>query len=249
MKNTASYRSRCASVLMALMFLVACDKKLQNMEPVIDLDSGLVYDFPFSENSIDQVSMVNFDTHGAKFQVDRFDKPASALCMTNNYMDLNAGFGEDKTGTLSFWINLRDVASFHPLFYKDYKSFVPGEYMFTVYAGGLSIYCAEKWESEEYEPVNVSTTIEANKWYHVLVRWSDTAGSMELFLNNRKLLSHDYVAGTYISNGVEYVTMGLAYRDPGSHQDPIPSYFRGTMDDIKRYNRWLNNEEVAALYE
>lgn len=241
------YLVRAAACIMAVL-IGSCDKVSEGLQPSVDLENGLVYYFPFSGNSIDQVSKASYNTHGGKFETDRFNAPKSALCMEENYMDLNAGFGEDDAGTLSFWINLRDVNSYHPLFIKNDNSFVPGEYSFSISASGLSARCQKKWETDG-GPVFAPAIIKANEWYHVLLRWSDADGKMEIFLNNNKLISNNYVKEIYEPLETEYTLMGLYYRYPGSHEDPIPIYFRGKMDEIRRYDRWLNDDEVAALYE
>lgn len=249
MKDFIKHYLVWAAACIVTILISSCDKVSEGLQPSVDLENGLVYYFPFSGNSTDQVSMASYNTHGAEFETDRFNAPKSALCMTENYMDLNAGFGEDDAGTLSFWINLRDVNSFHPLFIKNYTSFVPGEYSFSISVSGLSARCTEKWGTDDGDPVFAPATIKANKWYHVLLRWSDEDGKMDIFLDNNKLVSDDYAKGIYESLGTEYITMGLYYQYPGGHEDPIPNYFRGKMDEIRRYDRWLNDDEVAALYE
>lgn len=54
------------NVLFVTLLINSCEKGNGDMDPVVDLDSGLVYYFPFSGNSIDQVSNETYDIKEAK---------------------------------------------------------------------------------------------------------------------------------------------------------------------------------------
>lgn len=248
------------------LILVSCDKEqVQTKETVKDeatADESLIYYFPFSGNSIDQVSKKEYDTHGAKFASDRKIKANSALCLEDNWMDLAAGLG-DEEGTLSFWINVSNLsnptdpdAQFYdrfPIFEKQYFStFVPGEYTISLTEGGrIYTECRNKWFKGEGE-IGISTPeiIQVNKWYHVVLRWNDLMRKVEIFVNNKKMISYDYDGdgSEYEDTDEPHTFMGKFLYYPGSHSDSILKYYEGRIDEIRRYSKWISDSEIADLY-
>ncbi|WP_134090053.1 LamG-like jellyroll fold domain-containing protein [Olivibacter sp. XZL3] len=240
------------------LLLSSCDRS-ESITPNINLDQGLVYYFPFSGNSVDQVSQTSFDTHGASFENDRHGNPQSALCLTNNYMELNAGFS-DAVGSLSFWVKVRDFEETGMLFNNTYQYINFGEYQLAIApTGEIVTWCSYKWgyarDDEgylDYSALRTKPVIQPNEWYHVVVRWSDENEQIEIFVNNKKILTESYIPDWRPWDGDDdynVTAMGMAWRNPGSHEDIILWHFHGQFDEIRRYNRWIVDEEIAELYK
>jgi hypothetical protein len=231
------------------ILLGSCDKEqVQTEETVKDeagIDENLIYYFPFSGNSIDQVSKIEYDTHGAEFADDRKNNANSALCLKDNWMDLAAGLG-DEEGTLSFWIKMDTIDYVSPIFTKATYSSVQGEYFIGIYNGRVYTVCQRKWGYKE----NLTLTepiIKKNKWYHLVFRWDDVKRKIEIFVNDKKVLSENYV-GDASEWGVtnEHPLMGKNI-ELGNHS-PEEYFFDGRIDEIRRYSKWLSDSEIAYLY-
>ncbi|MGK9117734.1 LamG domain-containing protein [Olivibacter jilunii] len=242
----------------ALSLISSCGK-IDVAIPVNDIEAGLVYYFPFSGNSIDEVSQQSFDTHGASFENDRLGNPNSSLSLTQNYMNINAGFS-DSAGTLSFWVNVRDFDETGMLFNNTDPYLSAGEYQLALTpAGEITTWCDYKWGFGEnsdgdidFLPLKTAPIITTGNWYHLVIRWSNVKEQIEIYVNNQKQLTAPYVPNwqTSSNSGKFYVTtLGLTWINPGSHQELIPRYFHGKLDEIRRYNRWINDSEIGELYQ
>ncbi|HWV74082.1 MAG TPA: LamG-like jellyroll fold domain-containing protein [Pseudosphingobacterium sp.] len=237
----------------------------------ININNGLKYYFPFSGNTVEQVSNVTYNAYlKPVFYKDRFNKPNAALCMVNHDLAVDAGFQEAK-GSLSFWVSVGD---YHPLKADDGTVasgalfarvdgtdyiFSRGTYRLGIdYKGRIWTSCRNKWgvSPEEFSPVLAETpiktaekVIELKKWYHIVVRWSDENETMEIFVNNKKEL-----AANYIENWGPWVPVRGDRAHMGSDRVPIGLgrsvffWFQGVIDEVRGYNRWINNEEIATLY-
>jgi len=250
--------------VMCLAFLSSCDKT--QMEPSAlgeselsnisakEIDNGLVYYFPFTGNSIDQVSNNAYDTHGAVFEDDRFGNKQSALCMTANYMNIDGGLG-DPEGTLSFWINVRDFDGYdigHGYLFGRYIGSIPvGTFKLGIHEEGyIWTFANYRWGADSIPLQTKPSLIKMKKWYHVLVRWSDTQEKIEIFLNNKKVLNANYIEGWEHTTPSEdeVARMGLESTYSGGHTWD-DKYYHGRIDEIRRYNRWIDNNEVTILFK
>lgn len=237
------------NVLFVALLINSCDKGNGDMDPVVDLDSGLVYYFPFSGNSIDQVSNETYDIKEATFGADRFNVPNKALKMVNNGlygqgMDIGAGLGEAE-GSLSFWINLDDLEKLHPLFIKAYfHNFSAREYnMFINSDSTMTLY----WTNEDIWPTTPKV-IKCQQWQHIVVRWSKNKSVLEVLVDGNVVLTNNYQSDRILDPQEPPQKMGYSYNYEGSHTGSS-NYFRGRIDEIRRYNRWLRDAEVDALID
>lgn len=247
-----------AFILLTFMLLNSCDKEVETAgtetsKPEIKAQNNeLEIYFPFSGHSIEQISKVSYDVHGARFVNDRFGKPKSALCFTDNYMDLDVNL-TDTVGSLSFWINIYDRGN-NPVFFKgEDGSIVPAQY--GIYMGGYSTLWAHgregSWRIETGPPYG--NIVEENKWSHIVLRWKLSLGKAELYVNNQLKASVAYPDTTY--NELN------ARAQVNQEENPIVSrvgrwaqyrtgyeYLNGSLDEIRRYSDWLSDEDIAKLY-
>lgn len=163
------------SILLLGVLISGCKKGHNDLEPVTNLDSGLVYCFPFDGNSIDQVSQETYDVKGATFAADRFNHPNRALRIADTTLfdqgiNIGSGLGE-KEGSLSFWINLYELNKFHPLFLKGYFhnfSFRANN-LFVTTDSALTVY----WANNKGDvTIKTPKVIKIQEWQHILLRWA-----------------------------------------------------------------------------
>lgn len=244
-------------ILLFTGLMVSCDKQA-SLEPIdtVNLEEGLKMYFPFAGNSVDKVSGIHYDTHGASYVNDRFNKPKSALCLTKNYMNINAGM-TDSIGTLSFWLNVPDIH-----FWQEAPLFVGGEHILGVHQYGVGvregkvslISFALRWgvlNDGNFEPLMTASVLKSNKWHHIVVRWSDTDELVEIFVDSKKELSAGYLPGWHLAEDEEgrpSQYMGAVWNYGGHDVGEYLSYFKGQVDEIRHYTRRISDKEIEALY-
>lgn len=76
-----------------------------------------------------------------------------------------------------------------------------------------------------------------NQWYHVVGTWSKSG--IKIYVNGKKLQENPYNNGAQLTDNYDIIG-GSSWPD---------SFFKGTIDDFKIYNRALNDSEIAKLYE
>lgn len=230
--------------------LCGCDKGSSELAPTVALDKGLTYYFPFDGNSTNVVDNKTFKIDKASYSIDRFGEAGKALmlgckCGFSQGMsgvDLRLGAPE---GALSIWVNFDELNSVQPLFFKGFLGdALPFTYSIDAIASkGLAFY----WTGLEHDSDQgeapyreIHNVLAIKKWQHLLFRWSNNEGVVEIFVSGKKVLSEKYI-GTGVT---ESDPTSVAYKPNKVDED---MYYRGRMDDFRIYDRWLNDEEVIAL--
>jgi len=253
--------------LIAYALLTACEKtesELNNNTQTLsndnnnasEVDESLIYYYPFNGNSVDLVSGQPLETNGATFGEDRFGTPDGALAMEENFLRLNAGFS-DTQGTVSFWINIREFDPVVSLFKKEYDFSSPDYYFLLHDDGSLSTVTYLKWGWAPLEgggfitqPLRTKPVIKQDKWYHIVLRWADYDRKVEIFVNNKKVLSESYIKSwkRKIFGSEPTATMGKIDIYEGNHEWSY-YYLHGRLDDLQRYKCWISNEKIKELYQ
>jgi len=238
-------------IFAATAVLCGCDKESAELAPTVALDRGLTYYFPFDGNSTNVVDNKTFEIDKASYSIDRFGEASKALmlgckCGSSVGMygiDLRLGAPE---GALSIWVNFDDLNSVQPLFFKGiYGDTNPLDYSIsTTSSKGIGFYwIGLEHDSDQGETPfrDIPNVFAIKKWQHLLFRWSNNEGVVEIFVSGKKVLSEKY-----LGKGVEEEAFGtnVAYIENKVGED---TYYRGRMDDLRIYDRWLNDEEVIAL--
>lgn len=242
------YFTRLVSVLLLAFIFAACDKSVEVVEPVVSLDSGLVYHFPFDGNSIDQVSQNSYDLTGTTFAKDRHNSANKALkmeeCELFEGVRINAGLGTGE-GALSFWINLDDLKKIHPLFICGFfHNIGPLNYNIYIRTDSTLVVAWPNTSSDDYQVT--PKVIKTKQWQHIVIRWANEQSTLDVFVSGNKVLSTDYQSDDPENPYDDPESMGRSQSNNGSHNYTY-NYFRGKMDELRRYNRWLSDEEVLAL--
>ena len=234
-----------AAVGMIIALGVGCDKDLTKDEP--DFSSNLVHYFPFSGSANDDVTGEEFGLYNVGFLTDRKAKVESSAFFNgiNGWMDINANL-KDKEGTLSFWIFPCLCKEYNPLFVKkapENDPFFGQYYVGYSEAGKIETSCRGKW--------NVETGVEvtANKWHHLVIRWDDSSGLVDIFVNGKKVLSAEYsVDPSALPDDTTPGFLGKTVNKSEESGDIKTVYYKGKLDEIRMYNKWLPYSEIKALY-
>lgn len=237
---------RFAVLLGFVVFSAGCDKKLSSDKP--DFSNNLISHFPFSGNGVEAVSGKAYELKGVTFLSDRKGKEASSAFFNgfSSWMDVKIPM-QAQEGTLSFWIFPCLCKEYNPLFVKKAVENDPffGEY-YVGYseAGKIEAVCQGKWN------VETDVVIEANKWYHITVRWNDASGLIDIFVNGKKKLSKNYTVDPSKLPAEPTPTFLGKILNKSDEGGPIQTvYYKGKLDDVRLYNIALPYEEIEALYK
>ncbi len=111
----------------------------------------------------------------------------------------------------------------------------------------LTIYQADlKFRSSIRTPADnsyetVSAVVDFNKYYHIVLVHSKISLTTKLYVNG------DLVDTLAITN-VDYFDGGILRIGASRYQGNVTNFFKGTLDDIRIYNRALTEAEIIALY-
>lgn len=83
-----------------------------------------------------------------------------------------------------------------------------------------------------------------NHWYHVVASYDQTSGTASIYVNGLFDNATTSTAGSALQQPVSNLGVG-AIHDAGT----FGSYFPGTVDDVRIYNRALSANEVYSLYQ
>ena len=220
----------------------------------VDLDSGLVAYYPFNGNANDESGNGNDGTvNGATLVEDRFGNPQSAYnfagisnpqtIKVNNSNSLQ--FSD--AATFSVWINMNSYQGMngwgnnvangaHCIFAKDYdmcciqagiQGLSSGEFVSGIGTGSNS-----NWVSDTVPNSSINT------WYHLA--FVITTSYINIYVNGEFFDSQNG-AMSFNNSNTKDLWFGRFY----SYWYP----FNGKMDDIRIYNRVLNEAEIQELYQ
>ncbi|MFC6103954.1 LamG-like jellyroll fold domain-containing protein [Olivibacter domesticus] len=241
--------------LLFISLLVSCNKGT-GLEPTdkVNLEEDLEMYFPFDGNSTETITGVTYDTHGATYTDDRFNRPKSSLCFSKNYLNIDVGMG-NSVGTFSFWVSVPDTRFQPNLFAKGNQQLGVLRYGLRVSEGKVSLISnRDRWGVDSisyFDDLVTASVIKPNKWHHIVVRWSDADEFVEIFVDNKLEASASYLEGWRLVTEDEYEeteTMGAAWSYGGHDTGDYLSYFKGQVDELRRYNRRISDEEIEALY-
>lgn len=146
--------------------------------------------------------------------------------------------------TYSIWIkpnslsDQRIIGQQISLGYSDYST------------GGLAISASGKAQMITYSDANPSgylylvgnTSLEINKWYHVVGVYDNTTSQLKLYVNGKK-------DATPISVGTFSRLLTNSSNRIGNRDNSTSLPYNGSIDNIRIYNRVLSDNEVNQLYE
>jgi gliding motility-associated-like protein len=236
------------------VFIISFVSVLPNgIAQTINLTNGLKMYFPFTGNATDASGNGNIATvNGPVLANDRFGTPNSAYLFDgiDDYISTVNGPGMKPQYPFSFscWVNMVSTtpASVNFLYCNDYT--IPGDdYYGSIYnTPGLrfqgSVGDGQFVDPSSRQTKTINQPLNLNTWYHVAVIISSPT-SMRLFINCEE------VAGTYSGTGSGMVyspnNTGIMGRGNGGVGE---NYLNAYLDEVRFYDRALNDAEIGALY-
>jgi hypothetical protein len=218
---------------------------LNNLNAQVNLNLGLIAKHNFTDESLldlgpNAIDLIN--NNGASPTDDRFGNPNSAYSFdgVDDYLSasndpvLTLGFG----ATISLWVKLNDVSANQKLIGKltTPPLSTDGGYLIGVENGQVMV---ETWVLGSVYYSLTAVSISANQWTHIAVTFQST-NYVTLHIDGQAIDS------VQVSDALEANTndliIGAAPWDP--------SFFKtnGVIDDIRLYNRKVNNAELNAIY-
>ena len=203
-----------------------------------DLKKGLVAYYPFNENSLDESGNgYHAAVSGATFAPDKNGKKNSAYRFDgeDDYMEVKSiRFKDFRNCTLSAWAHYTTLP-------KEYGQIVSLN-------GDCHFICVDGPRKQIYMRHGCRTTgaefydaPASDKWRHFTLSWDHSTKAVRYFINGKKVGEHKI----YAEHGVNqaHLTIGMN-GTPGLSQ-----LFKGSIDDVRLYNRALSEAEVKALYD
>jgi len=217
---------------------------IANFAETVDLQNGLVAWYPFNGNANDESGNGHHGVvNGATLTSDRFGTSDQAYAFNgqSNTISINGFNLPSSSTTIACWakaINangLREIISKHndetnveilirAIDYRYQIEWTIGDNYFTL--------------SDE----NGQFLIDPNNPRFDFLLLSYDGHVARFYINNILISSHS-ISGQIVNNDFLMVFGNYAGNYPG-----YLDYFYGTIDDIRIYNRALNNSEIQALY-
>ncbi len=210
----------------------------------VNLDSGLVANFPFNGDA-DDISIYNNHgtVNGATLTDDRFGNPNSAYSFDglDDYIDSDFNFnGIQSNFSFSYWFNfnIKDGKIFHmqenltdnPEINNDFNS----DSLLDFYLRGT-----DPGNGSEEGCSLYSGTINTETWYHAVCTYDFISQTKKMYLNS------DIIILTTSILNIDRLPIS-SLRIGGSRNDV--KFFNGIIDDFRIYNRILNEDEIDYLF-
>jgi hypothetical protein len=215
----------------------------------VDLTDDLVAWYPFDGNALDMSGNSRHGTiYGASPTKDRYNKINGAYDFdgVDDYIKIN----HDKAFnhlplSISAWFNSKGNSGQAGIVSKYWAAHWNG-WQIMDFDGDLV-----PWYLSSFSPRNViigkygeskafETKTPLNSWSHAVVVFSEEGGT--LFLNGKTVDSKKWTGDPSSSTSTQPVTIGR-------YQGASDGFFKGSIDDVRIYDRALSEKDVLALYE
>lgn len=224
----------------------------------INLENGLVAFFPFTGNTADSSSFSNNgDIYGATLTADRYGNENSAYYFDgiDDYIEVIADANLSASTTelsISVWLKIDNYDES-----ENKEAYILDKSVYDSNSSdwGVKYYDKDQNPSTEelrfcgplFTPPGTNTSIgywsttspQEDEWYHVVINY-DLNDSQEIFINGVSESSVGSTPSTFWENNASLI-IGKAANNS--------SYFNGTIDEIRIYNRILTQEEILFLYD
>ncbi len=206
----------------------------------IPTDSLVGY-WPFNGNANDATGNGhNGVVNGATLTPDRFGNPNSAYSFNgiDNVIEINPGINLD-TFTISFWYKTSTTTVHAGLVAMHRNSSYNSSYLTQLYNGKGNVYITSTTSS--VFSVTDNSNSNDNLWHHFICIYDHD--SLKLFIDDI------LVAADTASFDINQTSLPLsfgAFRN--STNTGYVGFYEGVLDDIRIYNRALNQSEITSLY-
>jgi len=208
----------------------------------VELENGLVAHYPFNGNANDEsLNENNGLVLGASLTTDRFGNEESAYFFDGIDDYINVGnsdvisFPGTSPFSISLWFNTYSLEGRHDLLTKNNKE-IRAQYIAWQNNDKVLLY---RENSEEPRSVGSNEAILDSTWYHYLVTYDGSTAT--LYLNG--VPSGQRTSWGNVPNIDIDVLIGASF------ERNVPAlFFQGIIDDIRIYNRAIDEEEIDALF-
>jgi tetratricopeptide (TPR) repeat protein len=224
--------------------------KVSNKEtynPQVTSSSLVVY-FPFDGNVNDESNNRNdVSIHGnPNYVSDRFGNPSKAISFNgyDQYVVINRPnfkFDENSSFTISVWVKFERLSSAsQSILFSASRASNNFIISLGTYSNNLRFGTAKQqvgWSEAKY-PLS---RVETNTWYNLVGVYNQ--GRLHFFINAKEVSNVNF---EYPHTNTSYLpfSIGAGYNDKNSVYD----YFKGSIDEVKVFNKALNSQEIKLLY-
>lgn len=212
--------------------------------PKIALDTGLVAYYPFNGNANDESGNGNDGTSfGAELARDRFGNINNAYQFDgiDDYITANPLYLE-KRQTLVAWVQPAiDYTSTSQVVIENPDNSTATDYSLYIDKSGSLVepeYFLRKSDGEVGPSVKSSQTFSENDW--ILMVGAYDGQSSKIYVNGQLL------GESAFTDNLRQLGTSFRIGDDGSDGN---APFRGKIDDVRIYNRALNQDEISAIYD
>jgi hypothetical protein len=209
--------------------------------------SGLVAWYPFNGNSNDESGNGNTGTvNGATLTNDRFGNANSAYHFDgNDYIVIGSSSSIDLRNnvSISVWIKTEtaDMTGPHQIVFRGDPQDAHDPYYICFDNGTLGFF---RNVSTGYQVVGATfdgNILNTSDTYHIVGTYDSITGEMRVYLNG--MLKNQITTFAYVN----YPTSTF-WNTIGSEEDGAPQNYYGVIDDVRIYNRALEQSEINLLY-
>ena len=233
-KDTINFNNKCSN---------------QSTLPNYISTNGLIAYYPLNNDTKDYSGNNNDGiNNGATLTTDRFGNQNSAYSFngTSNYFQ----FSDNKLPTgnsnrsFSMWIKYHKPNSYWASLLYYGTATLKGEHnLLLINQNGILDF--------DYFNLNSITTdsvVKQNEWYHLVYIFDNAIGT-QIYINGKlQDLSIGKIAlNTNNINSINTTSNGSMYIGRSSQISAYPYFFKGSIDDIKIYNRALSQTEINSI--
>ena len=227
---------------MCILFFVLCVNTVSASDSEdVDLSKGLVAYYPFNGNANDESGNGNHGVvYGATLTLDRFDNENVAYLFDGNEDSIQLPhniINQKNDVSCSVWIKTNKL---HVAILSGANSTKDNSYLIYI-RESISLYIKSGYTSD------VSKIVDDSKWHHIICIREGSSGNVKIYIDGIQ-----YINENLEKNELLIEKNGLII---GRDQDCVGGCFEasqdfeGAIDDIRIYNRCLNELEIKALYE
>lgn len=234
--------------ILVLLVLVLIQSFMMRGQEVA-LDDGLRMHLNFNANLTDQSASVNEGAlSGAAYGIDRFGNCEFAMCF-REYLQLVNMDGSAVDGlqdfSVSIWLR-KDGNAFGTLLSAANTS-RNNEINLNIHASGIVSSNIRNTAGVQGILISGSTKVDDGEWHHVVLTREGASGNTYLFVDKQQDAFKKMPLGV-----IEVNTAGFVL---GNDQDCVSAcydsrqQFLGNLDDLRVYDRVINQAEIAALFD
>jgi len=213
---------------------------------IVNLTNGLVAHYELEGNANDSSGNGNDGTeYGNMGYTDGVIGQAGSFDGVDDYVEIehHLSLNINQNITISTWVNFNNINTIE--YGKDWVSILTKDSFVDSYGLMLSLGDDKLWRFYHKDASSNATDFIAknimkiNKWFLVTVTYN---GSKSKIYMNNQLVTSNNLNGS-IENNLKNILLGK------SGGDWYPYFLDGKLDDLRIYNRALNESEIQELYK